>query len=177
MLTAEDLIRLLRLEPLTREGGWYRETYRSTLQLPASALAPRYSATRAAGTAIYYLLTPDTFSALHRLPSEEVFHFYMGDPVEMLQLGPSPKEGGRIVTLGSDILAGQQVQTVVPTGVWQGSQLREGGCFALMGTTMTPGFDFADYEAGERSVLTAMYQEFAERIARLCAVSLPAPGV
>jgi predicted cupin superfamily sugar epimerase len=163
MLTAEELIRFLRLAPLPREGGWYCETYRSGRQWPAAA--------RAAGTAIYYLLTPDTFSALHRLPTDEVFHFYLGDPVEMLQLGPLPGNGGRILTLGPDILTGQQVQTVVPAGVWQGSYLREGGRFALMGTTMAPGFDFADYEAGERSLLTAMYPEFAERIARLCAVA------
>ncbi len=166
MLTAEGLIRFLRLEPLPREGGWYRETYRSARQGPEAG--------RSAGTAIYYLLTPDTFSALHRLPTDEVFHFYLGDPVEMLQLGPSPADGGRIVTLGPDILAGQQVQTAVPAGVWQGSALCEGGRWALLGTTMAPGFDFADYEAGERSVLTEMYPPFAERIARLCALALPA---
>lgn len=160
MPTADELIRFLRLEPLPREGGWYRETYRSARTWPSIA--------RSAGTAIYYLLTPDTFSALHRLPTDEVFHFYLGDPVEMLQLGPNVEDGGRIVTLGSDILAGQQVQTVVPAGVWQGSMLREGGAFALMGTTMAPGFDFADYEAADRDVLSAVFADFAERIDRLC---------
>ncbi len=164
MPTAEELIRLLRLEPLPREGGWYRETYRSSLQLPAGALAPCYRAARAAGTAIYYLLTPDTFSALHRLPTDEVFHFYFGDPVEMLQLGPNPEDGGRLVTLGSDLFAGQQVQAVVPAGVWQGSMLRTGGAFALLGTTMAPGFDFADYEAAQRDALITSFPEFAERI-------------
>lgn len=159
MLTAEELIAFLRLKPLPGEGGWYRETYRSALQLPASA--------RAVGTAIFYLLRPDTCSALHRLPTDEVFHFYLGDPVEMLQLGPSPEEGGRIITLGPDILAGQQVQTVVPAGVWQGSQLREGGRFALMGTTMAPGFDFADYEAGDPAELARQYPDYAALIRRL----------
>jgi predicted cupin superfamily sugar epimerase len=168
MPTAEELIRLLHLEPLPREGGWYRETYRSSLQLPADVLGPYYRASRSAGTAIYYLLTPDTFSALHRLPTEEVFHFYLGDPVEMLQLGPNPDEGGRIVTLGPEIFAGQQVQTMVPAGVWQGSVLRAGGAFALMGTTMAPGFDFADYEAADRRAMLAAYPDFAERINRLC---------
>lgn len=172
MLTADEIIHLLQLQPLPREGGWYRETYRSSLQLPADVLAPRYSAARSAGTAIYYLLTPDTFSALHRLPTEEVFHFYLGDPVEMLQFGPTPKDGGRIITLGSNILAGQQVQTVVPAGVWQGSVLRAGGAFALMGTTMAPGFDFADYEAAERDALIAAFPDFAERINRLCSIPL-----
>src|SRR5579875_2970417 len=168
MSTAAELIRLLHLQPLPREGGWYRETYRSALQLPVDVLAPSYRAARSAGTAIYYLLTPDTFSALHRLPTEEVFHFYLGDPVEMLQLGPNPEDGGRILTLGSDILAGQQVQIVVPAGVWQGSMLRSGGAFALMGTTMTPGFDFADYEAADRDALSAAFPEFIEYINILC---------
>jgi predicted cupin superfamily sugar epimerase len=168
MPTATDLIRLLHLEPLPREGGWYRETYRSALQLPAEVLSPRYEHARSAGTAIYYLLTPDTCSALHRLPTDEVFHFYLGDPVEMLQLGPGQKDGGRVLTLGSDILVGQQVQTVVPAGVWQGSVLREGGAFALLGTTMAPGFDFADYEAAEHDALCAAFPDFAQRITRLC---------
>jgi len=168
MPTHEEIIRLLDLQPLPHEGGWYRETYRSPLQLPVDVLAPRYSAARSGGTAIYYLLTPDTFSALHRLPTDEIFHFYLGDPVEMLQLGPTPKDGGRVLMLGSDILAGQQVQAVVPASVWQGSVLRLGGAFALMGTTMTPGFDFADYEAADRDALSAAFPDFAEQIARLC---------
>jgi predicted cupin superfamily sugar epimerase len=172
MPSADELIRLLRLEPHPREGGWYRETHRSALQLPADALAPRYRAARSAGTAIYYLLTTDTCSALHRLPTEEVFHFYLGDPVEMLQLGPTSEDGGRILTLGADILAGQQVQTVVPAGVWQGRILCEGGAFALMGATMAPGFDFADYEAGDREALIAAFPAFAERIDRLCPRSM-----
>lgn len=167
MPTAEELIRLLHLEPLPREGGWYRETHRSSLRLPVSVLAPCYREARSASTAIFYLLTPDVFSALHRLPTDEVFHFYLGDAVEMLQLGPTPQDGGRIVTLGSDLPAGQQVQTVVPAGVWQGSMLRSGGAFALMGTTMAPGFDVADYEAADRHALSATFPDFKDKIARL----------
>ena len=168
MPTADDLIRLLQMQPLPREGGWYRETYRATLQLPADVLVPRYRDARTAGTAIYYLLTPNTFSALHRLPTDEIFHFYLGDPVEMLQLGPKAEDGGRILTLGSDILSGQHMQAVVPAGVWQGSALRAGGAFALLGTTMAPGFEFADYEAANRDALLAAFSDFAERITRLC---------
>lgn len=168
MLSADELIRLLQLEPLPREGGWYRETYRSARQLPASVLGSAYRSARSAGTAIYYLLTPDTCSALHRLPTDEVFHFYLGDAVEMLQFGPDPEEGGRILTLGSDVRAGQRVQAVAPAGVWQGSMLRPGGAFALLGTTMAPGFDFDDYEAADAAALAAQYPEFAQRIARLC---------
>jgi predicted cupin superfamily sugar epimerase len=169
--TAEQVIAALGLRPLPLEGGYYRETYRSPLRLPAAALAPPYTADRSAATAIYYLLTPDTFSALHRLPADEVFHFYLGDPVEMLQLDPPAAGGpgtGRVVTLGGDVLAGASPQVVVPRGVWQGSTLKPGGVFALMGTTMAPGFDFADHEPGRREALAAAYPAFAGRIARLC---------
>lgn len=165
MPTAEQLIAALGLKPLPVEGGYYRETYRAGLRLPASLLPAPYPSDRDAATAIYYLLTPTTFSALHRLPTDEVFHFYLGDPVEMLQL--LPDGSGRVVTLGLDVLGGQFVQALVPRGVWQGSALKSGGAFALLGTTMAPGFDFADYEGGNRETLLAQYPAFAERIRRL----------
>ena len=114
--------------------------------------------------AIYYLLTPDTFSALHRLQSDEIFHFYLGDPVEMLQLGP---DGARIITLGTDLAAGQQPQHLVPRGIWQGSRLVAGGSLALLGCTVSPGFDYADYEHGDRAVLMAQYPGHAEMIRQL----------
>lgn len=157
MLTAEQLIAALDLKPLLREGGYYRETYRSSLRFAERGGKP-------AGTAIYYLLTPDTCSLLHRLPTDEVYHFYLGDPVEMLLLDGA---AGRVITLGSDVLNGQLPQVVVPAGTWQGSCLRDGGRFALMGTTMAPGFDFTDWQGGERAELIASYPTFAERITRL----------
>jgi uncharacterized protein len=165
MLTAEELIALLGLRPLPLEGGYYRETYRCADQLPAAALPERYGIDKSSGTAIYYLLTPATFSALHRLPTDEVYHFYLGDPVEMLQLWPDGT--GRVVTLGQDIRAGQHLQTVVPRGVWQGSRLRPGGTFALLGTTMAPGFDVADYEAALDNDLVPQYPAFASLIRQL----------
>lgn len=164
MLTADDLIQLLKLKPLPLEGGYFRETYRSSDVLLAGTLPRRYTQAKSAGTAIYYLLTPDTFSALHRLPTDEIYHFYLGDPVELLQLGP---QGGQVVTLGSDLQAGQQPQLMVPRGVWQGSSLLPGSRFALMGTTVAPGFDFSDFEAGERKVLVEQYPVFRDRIRRL----------
>src|SRR5437762_8828641 len=158
MIRAEDVIALLGLQPLSREGGYYRETYRSADRLPGGSLA-RFPRGKSAGTAIYYLLTPDTCSALHRLPSDEVYHFYLGDPVELLLLHP---EGGEVVTLGGDLTAGQRPQFVVPAGTWQGSCLAAGGQFALMGTTMAPGFEFSDYEGGDREALLKSYPAFAE---------------
>lgn len=164
MPSAEQLISLLELRPHPREGGFFCETYRADESLSAELLPARYGAARSVGTAIYYLLTPNTFSTLHRLASDEIFHFYLGDPVEMLQLTP---DGGKIITLGADILSGQQLQVLAPRGVWQGSRLLPGGKFALLGCTVAPGFDYADYEHGQRSLLTREFPEFAESIKRL----------
>src|SRR5262249_46535759 len=119
MPTADELIRHFNLQPHPKEGGHFRETYRAADVWPQAALPARYGSDRRASTAIYYLLTPATFSALHRLQSDEVFHFYLGSPVRMLQL--LPDGSGRTVVLGPDVLGGQQVQVGVPRGVWHGS--------------------------------------------------------
>ena len=165
MATADELIRLLQLKPHPREGGFFRETYRAAETTAAAALPERYGGGRSHGTAIYYLLTPATFSALHRLASDEVFHFYAGDPVRMLQLLPDGH--GRAIVLGPDVTRGQQPQVLVPRGVWQGSVLEPGGAYALLGCTVAPGFDYEDYESGRRDELLAAYPEFADLIRRL----------
>jgi uncharacterized protein len=99
---------------------------------------------------------------MHRLQSDEIFHFYFGDPVEMLQLRPDGS--GKVITLGSDILSGMQPQVIVPRGVWQGATLVKGGKFALLGTTVSPGFELADYESGERDELVNAYPQFRDLI-------------
>jgi hypothetical protein len=159
MLTAAEVIAALGLQPHPVEGGFFVETYRSTATLPTPA------GVRSVGTAIYYLLTPETLSALHRLPGDEIFHFYLGAPVRMLQLWPDGST--RTVLLGTQVLAGQVPQLVVPGGVWQGSLLEPGGAFALLGATMAPGFDYADYETGYRAPLSEQYPRVADQIARL----------
>jgi predicted cupin superfamily sugar epimerase len=121
---------------------------------------------RAQGTAIYYLLEAGTFSEMHVLASDEIFHFYFGDPVEMLQLHEDGR-GSAVFTLGGDLSAGQNVQLVVPAGVWQGTRLVEGGKVALLGCTVTPGFDFADYRGGSYAELAAKWPAEAERIRKL----------
>jgi len=113
--TADEVIRLLDLKPLTIEGGFFRETYRS----PDLIDLPRYSSQRSLATAIYYLITPETFSRMHRVPGEEIFHFYLGDPVEMLQLDPDGT--GEIITMGQHLAAGMKLQHIVPGGWWQGA--------------------------------------------------------
>jgi uncharacterized protein len=117
---------------------------------------------RAQGTAIYYLLEPGTFSEMHVLDSDEIFHFYLGDAVEMLLLYPDGRSVVR--TLGPDLLAGQQVQLIIPAGVWQGTRLVGEGKVALLGCTVTPGFDFADYRNAGYAELAEKWPDEAERI-------------
>ncbi len=187
-INIEQLIYHLRLEPLPGEGGLYRQTYRSPEDIPSAGLPERYPGLpKPYGTAILYLLTnnpapasgvipnasattsvPDaasTFSAFHRLPTDEVYHFYLGDPVELTLLFPDGSSLQAI--LGQDILGGQQVQFVVPRGVWQGARLLPGGRFALLGTTMAPGYTQPDYEPGLRADLLAQYPHERERIQAL----------
>ena len=164
-MTADQVKHLLQLEPHPREGGWFVQTSRSEAVLPASVFADssdpaRYDGPRRLWTSIYYLLEPETFSAVHRLGSDEVFHHYAGGAVEMLQLFP----GGDVerVVLGRDLGAGERPQIVVSRGVWQGSRLvSQAGAiaaeetWALLGCTVSPGFEYADYEPGIRSELLA----------------------
>ncbi len=164
-MTAEEIRKWLGLEAHPREGGYFIQTWKAEEPIPQSALPPRYAGERAAGTAIYYLLEPSTFSEMHRLISDEIFHFYLGDPVEMLQLWPDGSD--RVVTLGSDLAAGMAPQLVVPKNVWQGSRLAPGGKVALLGCTVSPGFDYADYETGERDRLMAAYPRCAPLIEAL----------
>ena len=178
-MDARELIAKLGLVPHPLEGGCFRETYRSDEILPATSLPERYVADRALSTAIYYLLTPDAFSAMHRLKSDEVFHFYLGDPVEMLQLHADGSHS--VILIGGDIDAGQSPQVVVPKGTWQGCRLSRsvGPCarsdareglrygFALLGTTVAPAFDPDDYEDGDRAELMALYPQCKRMIGRL----------
>ena len=161
-MNAEKLKSLLNLAPLTIEGGFFAETYRSADSISPECLTERYKGPRAFGTCIYYLLEPGTFSEIHRLASDEIFHFYLGDPVEMLQLWPNG-EAKRVV-LGTDIENGMAPQLVVPRGVWQGTRLAHGGAFALLGCTVSPGFEYADYESGSRQVLSEKYPGHRELI-------------
>ena len=162
MLRAVVLIRHLGLQPHPKYGGFCRETSGGAEPAPPPA---RYGGERCSSTAIYYLLTPSTYSALHRLRTDEIFHFYLGSPVRMLQLDPDGQ--GRTIVLGADVLHGQQLQVVVPRGVWQGSLLEPGGDFALLGCTVAPGFENADNESGDRRALLAQYPDHAEWIRRL----------
>ena len=162
-MSPDEIKSLLKLEPHPVEGGFFRRTYTSALTMETER------GTRAAGTAIYYLLEPGTFSEMHRLSSDEIFHFYLGDPVEMLQLHPDGSSA--VFTLGQDLFNGQHVQLTVPAGVWQGTRLlddsKAGGKMALLGCTVTPGFEFADYTSGSYADLAAKCPAEADRIRSL----------
>ena len=158
-MTANEIKSLLHLEPHPVEGGFFRRTYTSTVSVAL------LHGVRPYGTAIYYLLEAGTFSEMHVLASDEIFHFYLGDPVEMLQLLPDGSSAA--FTLGPDLQAGHHVQLVVPAGVWQGTRLIDGGKVALLGCTVTPGFDFADYRSGKYEELAAGWPLEAARIKKL----------
>jgi len=147
------------------EGGYFAETYRSAETIPKEVLPGRYEGSRPFCTAIYYLLTPDTFSCIHRLRSDEIYHFYLGGPVEMLQI--KPDRSATVLTLGPDLLSGMVPQAVVPKDVWQGSRLLPGCDFALLGTTLAPGFDPTDREYGRRDHLLRLCPEARDLIIAL----------
>ena len=158
-MTAEEIKHLLKLRAHPMEGGFFRRTYTSELFVETER------GKRHAGTTIYYLLEPGTFSEMHRLPSDEIFHFYLGDPVEMLQLWPGGKT--KTIVLGHDLAAGQHVQLTVPADVWQGTKLIGDGQVALLGCSVYPGFDFKDYTRGSYAELSAGWPAEAERIRQL----------
>jgi uncharacterized protein len=155
-LTAAEIIRKLDLKPHP-EGGYYRETYRSGQSIPGTS--------RAHSTGIYYLLVPGAVSRFHRLPSDEMFHFYLGGPVTWVMLGPDG--GTRKAVLGPDLGKGEAVQLLIPGGTWFGGYLNEGGAYALMGTTVAPGFEFEDLVLGRREELLARFPRAEAEILRL----------
>jgi uncharacterized protein len=164
------LIEKLHLEPLSPEGGLFFQNYRSAEEIPLENLPKRYPSRRRLASAIFYLLTAkaDSFSAMHKLLSDEIYHFYLGDPVEQLLLFPDGHS--KRVILGQDILGGQNVQFVVPHGIWQGSRLLPGGKYALLGTTMAPGYEHDEFVLGHRDDLTSKYPHDADLIQKLTRV-------
>jgi predicted cupin superfamily sugar epimerase len=155
MSRVDELVRALGLTPHP-EGGYYREMYRARAQVET----PR--GPRSAGTAIYYLLPRGEFSAWHQVASDEVWHFYDGAPLTLYLLGA---QGLEAVTLGREVSQGERPQVVVPAGVLQAAVPR--GDYTLVGCTVAPGFDFADWELPSRDTLVARHPEHAELFRQL----------
>lgn len=163
----EKIIKKFNLAGLEDEGGYFYETYRSEEIISKKDLPPGYKSSRNFSTSILYLITPDNFSTLHKVISDEMFHFYMGDQVIMLNLFEDGK--GREIRLGSNIFEGEQVQHLVPKNTWQGAKLAKGGRFALLGTTVSPGFEFEDYIPAKnfKDEILKKYPEFSSIINEL----------
>lgn len=152
--TAETIIRKFDLKPHP-EGGFYRETYRCAECIRPGALPPRFSGARSLSTAVYFLLPANAGSLLHRIKSDELWHFYLGSPLRLVQI---PPEGtAEEIILGQDIEAGQKLQHAVPAGFWFGAKPVEESGFSFVGCTVAPGFDFSDLELGEREKLLAEF--------------------
>ena len=157
----DAIIDKLGLEPHP-ERGYYRETYRSSAEVQSQ----RHGGGRAASTAIYFLVTakqPSTF--LHRLVSDEIFHLYDGGPLEIVRLFGDGRWD--VAVLGMNLDAGERPQIVIPAGTWFGTELQPGAAHCLVGCTVAPGFDFADFELAHGPELEARYPAAAERIRRM----------
>lgn len=157
-------IEKLQLEPHP-EGGYFRQTYRSEMVIAREALPAGFGGARAASTAIYFLLEGQNVSTFHRLRSDEVWHFYAGEPLIVHGIDPAGKYFQ--ILLGRDQDSGQVLQGVVRAGCWFASHVANWKSFALVGCTVAPGFDFAEFEMGKREELVRAYPQHRELIERL----------
>ncbi|MEO0509232.1 MAG: cupin domain-containing protein [Verrucomicrobiota bacterium] len=165
MLTAEAIIEHYGLEPLDQEGGYFRQVWRSGLRVRNSELCSRYpeKGDHPMGTLIYFLLTADSFSAMHRLPTAEHWFHHLGDSAEMLLLHENGR--GELLRIGSNLEAGEKLQLTTPMGSWQGTKLVAGEAGFFFGSCMmVPGFEWSDFELGERETLCSDYPEFKDAV-------------
>lgn len=152
---------------LTRhpEGGYYREVYRSAEEVSSEGLPQRFAGPRSFSTSIYYLLESGDFSGFHRIKSDEIWHFYGGDPLELHIVSGSEYQ---MVVIGRDLHAGHHLQFVVPHGAWFASRPAAGSSFSLLGCTVSPGFDFADFQMGSVDDVCALRPDLAMSLGSLC---------
>jgi len=148
------------------EGGYYRSTYRASLVLPAATLPLAFGGDRPVSTAIYFLLEAGDFSAFHRIKSDECWHFYKGDPLWIHCLYPNGKY--QRLTLGAGQEADEHYQLVVPAGTWFASEPALDSAYSFVGCTVSPGFDFADFEMASTAQLTAAYPSYQALISTRC---------
>lgn len=160
-----DLVEQLQLKPHP-EGGYYVETYRSGETIGHDALPRRFNGDRNFSTAIYFLLPAGVFSAFHRIKSDECWHFYEGTALHIYVID----EAGNlsVVKLGNNIHAGEKFQAVVPAGCWFASMPATNDGYSLVGCTVAPGFDFADFEMAIAESLSEKYPLHKDIIAKLC---------
>lgn len=159
--TAQDVIDLLNLVPLPEEGGFFKETYRSQRYVDSETLGKRTES-----TCIYYLITEDSFSALHKVDMCEIFHFYAGSPVEMFQIHEDGT--GQIITLGSNIFDSEIPQVIVKENIWQGTKLKTPSkdAWALLGCTVAPGFELKNFHLESRQELIENFPKHKDQITK-----------
>ncbi len=162
-MVVQELVDRFQLVPHP-EGGYYRETYRAAEAIDAAHLPARFAGSRSFSSAIYFLLEAGNFSAFHRIKSDECWHFYAGDPLEVHMIAPNGH--WQTVLIGGMDTPGAVYQYVVPAGYWFASQTS--GTYSLVGCTVAPAFDFADFELAIASELIALFPEHAEKILPLC---------
>jgi predicted cupin superfamily sugar epimerase len=174
MLKASQIKEWLKMAPNTQEGGFFASVYQSSIIVPDKVLTG-FKPTkhgRSICSAIYYLLESPGCSVLHRVTGHMIYHFYDGDPVQMLLLHPETgPDRAEVCVFGNNLAQRQQPMKVIPGGTWLGSRLMPGGSWALMGVTMAPGFDPVDYSIGERELLIKEFPEQADLIRSLTRAS------
>ncbi|MDP4261950.1 MAG: cupin domain-containing protein [Bacteroidota bacterium] len=147
------------------EGGWYSEIYRSALVFNKTQLPAVFNGDRNACTHIYFLLEKKGFSAFHRIQSDELWHFYAGDPLIIYEIDKTGQLNQHL--LGNDLEKGQSLFCIISAGNWFASKVADGGEYGLAGCTVAPGFDFKDFELAERKNLSDSYPQHDELIRQL----------
>ena len=165
MQSIRQLIQQYNLQPHP-EGGWYKQTYKSKEKIAADALPERFGANRAFSSAIYFLLEKGNFSAFHRIKSDECWHFYAGDPLLIYIIEQNGEL--KIISLGNDNEKVHAFQYVVPANCWFASRPASGSQYCFVGCTVSPGFEFDDFELAKGNELSAMYPQHKEIIKELC---------
>lgn len=160
----DALIAQLRLTPHP-EGGYFRETYRSSGEIPEACLGPQYTGVRNYSTCIYFLLTSAKFSAFHRIKQDEIWHFYDGAPIRLHMLSALGDYSNHLI--GRDLEKGEVPQFIVPGGNWFAAEVIHQDSYSLVGCTVAPGFTFADFELKSREVLISLFPDKAAVISRL----------
>lgn len=163
-MNVDTIVKELSLLPHP-EGGYYKETYRSSLTIANTCLPNDFLGDRNIATGIYFLIEKGNFSALHKIKSDETWHFYYGDALEVIEISET---GGLTITqIGSHILKGELFQYTVKANTWFGSRVSNNGNFSLVGCTVYPGFDFNDFELAKQHDLIQLFPQHSQLITEL----------
>jgi len=161
---AQELIQQLELQEHP-EGGYFKETYRSEGGIPESVLGDEFSGSRNYSTGIYFLLTSEAFSAFHKIHQDEMWHFYQGSPLTIHMISPDGEYSKQVIGLNFD--EDQVPQFTVPKEYWFASEVNNPDSYTLVGCTVSPGFDFRDFELAVKSKLSKLFPQHTKIIERL----------